>query len=345
MSATLMRRPPCLTDSADSVMGRRAFLGVLAGGLVTAPLAAAGQQAGRTWRVGWLQPSPPASAGHTNFRQAMRELGYVPGENVMFEDRFAEGDFARLPGLAAELARTKVDVIVAVAPGAIRAARNATQTIPIVMAFSGVDPVKAGFVASFNRPGGNVTGITMLAPELSAKRLDVLKQALPAVKRVGVLGYRTNPGTAEQLKAVESAASRLGLTVEAVYAEQPDRYDGIFASLAQRRIDALLVLSDTVLANDRAEIVESAMRHRLPAVFDFKESAEAGGIVSYGVNNLDLYRQAARFVDRLFKGARPNDLPIEHPTKFELVVNLKTARALGLTIPRSLLQRADQVIE
>jgi putative ABC transport system substrate-binding protein len=275
----------------------------------------------------------------------MRELGYVPGENVTFEDRFADGDFGRLPGLAAELARAKVDVIVAVAPRAIRAARNATQTIPIVMAFSGIDPVKAGFVASLGRPGGNVIGITMLAPELSAKRLDVLKQALPAVKRVGVLGYRANPGTAEQLKAVESAAMRAGLTVHAVYAEQPDRYDDLFAPVGQKRIDAVLVLSDTVLANHRAEIVQSAMRHRLPAVFDFKESAEAGGIVSYGVNNRDLYRQAARFVDRLSKGAKPADLPVEQPTKFELVINLKTAKTLGLTIPPALLLRADQVIE
>ena len=275
----------------------------------------------------------------------MRELGYVPGENIAFEDRFADGDFARLPGLATELARSNLDVIVAVAPGAIRAARNATRTIPIVMAFSGVDPVKAGFVASLNRPGGNVTGITMLAPELSAKRLDVLKQALPAARRVGVLGYRTNPGTDEQLKAVESAAARAGITVQAIYVQKPERYDDLFAPLGQQRIDAILVLSDTVLSNDRARIVQSAMKHGLPAVFDFKESAEAGGVLSYGVSNLGLYRQAARFVDRLFKGAKPADLPVEQPTTFELVINLKTARALGLSIPPSLLQRADHVIE
>lgn len=325
-------------------MNRRAFLGGLTL-VLAAPLAAVAQKTGRVWRVGWLQPTASGSAGHVNFRQAMHELGYVPGESVTFEDRFADGDFSRLPGLAAELVRAKVDVIVAVAPGAIRAARSVTQTIPIVMAFSGVDPVKAGFVASLSRPAGNVTGITMLAPELSAKRLDVLKQALPEVKRVGVLGYRANPGTVEQLEAVESAAMRSGLTVHAVYAEQPDRYDELFAPLRQKRIDAILVLSDTVLANDRADILQSAMRHRLPAVFDFKESAEAGGLVSYGVNNLDLYRQAARFVDRLFKGAKPADLPVEQPTKFELTINLKTARALGLTISPSLLLRADQVFE
>jgi putative tryptophan/tyrosine transport system substrate-binding protein len=326
-------------------LDRRAFLATVGGGLLVAPLVAEAQPAGKVWRVGWLQPSPPASAGHTNFRQAMRELGYVPGENIAFEDRFADGDFGRLPGLATELVRSNLDVIVAVATGAIRAARNATRTIPIVMAFSGVDPVKAGFVASLNRPGGNVTGITMLAPELSAKRLDVLTQALPAARRVGVLGYRDNPGTAEQIKAVESAATRAGLTVQAVYVQQPHRYDDLFAPLGQQRIDAMLVLTDTVLANDRTQIVRSAMRHRLPTVFDFKESAEVGGIVSYGVNNLDLYRQAARFVDRLFKGAKPADLPVEQPTKFELVINLKTAATLGLTIPPALLQRADHVIE
>jgi len=326
-------------------MDRRAFLATVGGVLLAAPLTATAQPAGKVWRVGWLQPSPPASAGHANFRQAMRELGYVPGENVAFEDRFADGDFARLPGLATELARSNLDVIVAVAPGAIRAARNATRTIPIVMAFSGVDPVKAGFVASLNRPGGNVTGITMLAPELSAKRLDVLKQALPAARRVGVLGYRTNPGTDEQLKAVESAAARAGITVQAIYVQKPERYDDLFAPLGQQRIDAILVLSDTVLSNDRARIVQSAMKHGLPAVFDFKESAEAGGVLSYGVSNLGLYRQAARFVDRLFKGAKPADLPVEQPTTFELVINLKTARALGLSIPPSLLQRADHVIE
>ena len=326
-------------------MDRRAFLATVGGALLAAPLTATAQPTGKVWRVGWLQPSPPASAGYANFRQAMRELGYVPGENVAFEDRFADGDFARLPGLATELARSNLDVIVAVAPGAIRAARNATRTTPIVMAFSGVDPVKAGFVASLNRPGGNVTGITMLAPELSAKRLDVLKQALPAARRVGVLGYRTNPGTDEQLKAVESAAARAGITVQAIYVQQPERYDDLFAPLGQQRIDAILVLTDTVLANDRMEIVQGAMRHRLPAVFDFKESAEAGGIVSYGVSNLGLYRQAARFVDRLFKGAKPAELPVEQPTTFELVINLKTARALGLSIPPALLQRADHVIE
>ena len=275
----------------------------------------------------------------------MRELGYLEGQNIKFEDRTADGDFGRLPKLAASLAQTRVDVIVAVAPGAIRAARDATRTIPIVMAFSGVDPVRAGFVASLNRPGGNVTGLTMLAPELSAKRVEVLKQALPNATKMGVLGYRANPGTAEQLKAVENAAGRLGLTIQVVLTERPGAYDEVFATLAKKRVDGVLVLSDTVLAADRRQIVDTATQHRLASVFDFRESAEAGGLISYGVNNLDLYRQAARFVDRILKGAKPADLPVEQPMTFDFVVNLKTAQALGITFPNEIMLQVTEVIE
>jgi putative tryptophan/tyrosine transport system substrate-binding protein len=318
---------------------------VLAAVVLALPLTAGAQSATKMWRIGWLQPSPAPSPGHASFRQGLRELGYFEGQNVAWEDRFADGLFDRLPGLAADLARRRVDVIVAVAPGAIRAARDATRTIPIVMAFSGVDPVKAGFVASLNRPGGNVTGLTMLAPELSAKRLEILKEAIPSVTRVGVVGYKPNPGTAEQLSALEKRASRLGLTIQVVLTERPGVYDAVFAKLAAERVGAVLVLSDTVLAGDRRQIVETATKARLPTFFDFRESADIGGLLSYGVNNLDLYRQAARFVDRILKGAKPADLPVEQPTRFELVINLKTAKALGLTIPTTLLARADHVIE
>ena len=321
------------------------LVSVLAAVVLAAPLTAGAQQPTKIWRVGWLQPSPSPSPGHASFRQGMRELGYLEGQNVKFEDRFADGHFDRLPGLAADLARLSLDVIVAVAPGAIRAASEATRTVPIVMAFSGVDPVKAGFVASLNRPGSNVTGLTMLAPELSAKRLEILTQAVPSATRVGVLGYRANPGAAEQLAAIERAAERLGLTMHVGWTERPGAYDQVFARLAKERVSAVLILTDTVLATDRRQIVETATKHRLPTFFDFRESAEAGGLLSYGVNNLDLYRQAARFVDRILKGAKPADLPVEQPTKFELVVNLKTAKALGLTIPPSVLARADQIIE
>ena len=318
---------------------------VLAAVVLALPLAASAQPATKMWRVGWLQPSPAPSPGHVSFRQGMRELGYLEGQNVAWEDRFADGRFDRLPGLAADLARRRVDVIVAVAPGAIRAARDATRTIPIVMAFSGVDPVQAGFVASLNRPGGNVTGLTMLAPELSAKRLEILKEAIPSATRVGVVGYRPNPGTAEQLNAVEKRASRLGLTIQVVLTERPGAYDEVFAKLGAERVGAVLILSDTVLAGDRRQIVETGAKVRLPTFFDFRESADVGGLLSYGVNNLDLYRQAARFVDRILKGAKPADLPVEQPTRFELAINLKTAKALGLTIPTTLLARADHVIE
>jgi len=325
---------------------RRATAGLALVAVVLAvPMTADLQPAKTFWRIGWLQPSPSPSPGHASFRQGMRELGYLEGQNVAFEDRFAEGRFDRLPSLAADLARRNPDVIVAVAPGAIRAARNATRTIPIVMAFSGVDPVAAGFVASLSRPGGNVTGLTMLAPELSAKRLEILKEAVPGATRVGILGYKPNPGTVEQLKAIEGSAQRLGLTIHVGLTERPGGYDEVFARLATERIGALLVLSDTVLAGDRKRIVETATRARLPTFFDFRESADAGGLVSYGVNNVELYRQAARFVDRILKGARPADLPVEQPTRFELVINLKTARALGLTIPTTLLARADHVVE
>jgi putative ABC transport system substrate-binding protein len=321
------------------------LVSVVAAVVLSVPLAASAQQASKVWRVGWLQPSPSPSPGHASFRQGMRELGYLEGQNVKFEDRFADGHFDRLPGLAADLARLNLDVIVAVAPGAIRAASEATRTVPIVMAFSGVDPVKAGFVASLNRPGGNVTGLTMLAPELSAKRLEILKQAVPSATRVGVLGYRANPGTPEQLAAIERAAEGLGLTMHVVLTERPGGYAQVFARLARERAGAVLILSDTVLATDRRLIVETATKHRLPTFFDFRESAEAGGLLSYGANNLDLYRQAARFVDRILKGAKPADLPIEQPSKFDLVINLKTAKALGLTLSPALLLRADQVIE
>jgi ABC-type uncharacterized transport system substrate-binding protein len=321
------------------------LVSIVAAVVLAVPLTTGAQQASKIWRVGWLQPSPSPNPGHASFRPGMRELGYLEGQNVKFEDRFADGHFDRLPGLAADLARLSPDVIVAVAPGAIRAASEATRTVPIVMAFSGVDPVKAGFVASLNRPGGNVTGLTMLAPELSAKRLEILKQAVPSATRVGVLGYRANPGTAEQLAAIETAAERLGLTMHVVLTERPGGYDQVFARLARERVGAVLILSDTVLATDRKQIVETATKHRLPTFFDFRESAEVGGLLSYGVNNLDLYRQAARFVDQILKGAKPADLPVEQPARFELVINLKTAKAFGLTIPTTLWARADHLIE
>jgi putative tryptophan/tyrosine transport system substrate-binding protein len=326
------------------VITRRTFLCGLTLGTLALPLAGEAQQPGKVFRVGWLQPSQPPSGAYANFRRAMRELGYREGETVTFDDRWAYGRFDRLPGLAEELARLNVDVIVAIGTGSVRAAKEATRTIPIVMG-SGDDPIKGGFVASLNRPGGNVTGVSILAPEVSAKRLDILKQTLPGVITVGVLAYRSNPGTAEQIAAIEAAAASLKLTIHPGYVERPGGYVEPFTRFTSERADAVLVLTDTVLSADRAGIVRTAIKHRPPVFFDFRQGADAGGLVSYGIDNLDLYRQTARFVDKILKGAKPVDLPVEQPTKFELVINLKTAKALGLTIPQAILLRADHVIE
>ena len=312
--------------------------------LVFSPLTTEAQQAGKVSRVGWLQPSQPPSGAYINFRRAMRELGYLEGQTVTFDERWAHGRLDRLPGLAQDLVRLNVDVIVAIGTSSIRAATEATRTIPIVMG-SGVDPVKAGFVTSLNRPGGNVTGVSLLAPEVSAKRLDILKQVLPGVTRVGLLGYRDNPSTAEQITAIETVAASLKLTVHPGYVDRPGGYAEPFTRFTSERVGAVLVLTDTVLSSERARIVQTATRYRLPVFFDFRAGAEAGGLVSYGTENLDLYRQTARVVDRILKGAKPADVPVEQPTKFELVINLETAKALGLTIPQSLLLRADHVIE
>ena len=326
-----------------SGIDRRGFVtGILVAFAV--PAGAGAQQAGKVSRVGWLQPSQPPSGGYANFRRAMRELGYLEGETVRFDDRWAHGRFDRLPGLAEDLVRLNVDGIVAIGTGSVRAAKEATSTIPIVMG-SSVDPVKAGLVTSLNRPGGNVTGVSILAPEVSAKRLDILKQALPGVTRVGVLAYRANPGTAEQITAIEAVAASLKLTIHLGYVERPGGYAEPFVRFTSERVGAVLVLTDTVLSSERARIVQLATRHRLPAFFDFRAGAEAGGLVSYGIDNLDLYRQTARFVDRILKGTKPADLPVEQPTKFDLAINLETARTLGISIAPAVLFRADHIVE
>ena len=308
------------------------------------PLAAGAQQAGKVSRVGWLQPSQPGVA-YDNFRRAMQELGYLEGKTVTFDERWAHGQLDRLPGLAKDLVRRNVDVIVAIGTSSVRAAMEATRTIPVVMG-SGVDPVEAGFVTSLTRPGGNVTGVSILAPAMSAKRLDILKQAIPGITRVGVLGYRANTAaTAAQVTAIEAVAASLKLTIHPGYVERPGGYAEPFTKFTTARAGAVLVLTDSVLSSERVQIVQTAIKHRLPVLFDFRSGAEAGGLVSYGIDHLDLYRQTARFVDRILKGARPADLPVEQPTKFELVVNMTTAKKLGLTLPQSVLLRADQIIE
>jgi putative ABC transport system substrate-binding protein len=329
-------------------MERRTFLGVIAGSLLTAPLAAEAQQAGKVARIGWLGDSPAASP-HLDeaFRQGLRDLDYVEGRNVVIEYRWAEGKFERLPALAAELVALKVDVILAGTVLAAVAAKQAIRTIPIVFA-AVADPLGSGLVTSLARPGGNVTGLSVLSPELVGKRLEQLKQALPGVSRVAVLwqpgafGERTEQ---DMLKAAEVAARALGVRLQFVEARGPTDFDRAFSDMTRAHAGALTVLPSPMFLNERRRLVDLAAKHRLPAGYPWREGADAGGLISYGPSLADLYRRAATYVDKILKGAKPGDLPVEQPTKFELVINLKTAKALRLTIPPSLLQRADEVIQ
>jgi putative ABC transport system substrate-binding protein len=324
-------------------MTRRAFIGAVAGSLLARPRSAAAQPTGRVYRVGVLSPGAP-STGIAAFGPGIRRLGWVPGQNLIIEQRYARGDLARLPALAAELVALKVDVIL-VSSVAIPAARAATRTIPTVMTFAVDDPVEEGWVASLARPGGNLTGVTLHAPELTGKRLELLKVVLPGMRRVGVLAW-PRPGGLGQVRAAEAAARSLSLQTHVVEVQETSQYEGALDALKREGADALLVLSSSAFFAERRRIADLAIKHRLPLVAPFREVAEAGGLMAYGPNIAELWGQRVPvYVDRILKGARPGDLPIEQPTKYELVVNLKTAKALGLVMPQSFLLRADQVIE
>ena len=328
---------------------RRAFLGTLAGGLLAAPPAVRAQPAGKVYRIGYLSTSSGTSSylrPLEAFRQGLRELGWVEGQNIVIEYRYAEGRTDRLPGLADELVRLKVDVIAASPTPAALAARNATRTIAIV-GMGLTEPVGLGLVASLARPGGNVTGVTYsVDADIFGKQLELLKEAVPKVRRVAVL---SNPGSSPALpltiSSVKAAARSLGLQLQLLVAREPSEFDGAFGAMARERAGALLVTGDTMFFLHRARLADLAVKSRLPSMSTQGQWVEAGGLMSYGPSLPDLWRRAATYVDRILKGARPADLPIEQPTKFELVINLKTAQALGLTIPQPLLQRADQVIE
>jgi putative ABC transport system substrate-binding protein len=279
------------------------------------------------------------------FRQALRDLGYVEGQSIVIEYRWAEGTPDRLFELATELVRLKVDVIVTsggVPPG--QAAQRATKTIPIVVT-GATDPVAAGLVTSLTRPGANITALAQISDQLVEKELELLREAVPKVTRLAVLWNPTNPGNARQLRGAERAATALGLRLQAVGARSPSEIDRAFAAMTRERAEALLVLLDSVFFDQRGRIVDLAAKSRLPAVYGYSVFAEAGGLMSYAANRFDVPRYMAVSVDRILKGARPADLPVEQPRKFELLINLKTAKTLGLTIPQSLLLRADQVIE
>ena len=325
-----------------------ALVAVLAVSLLAAPLAADAQQAGKVPRIGFLSLTSPSDRPPLldAFRQRLRELGWVEGQNIVIDYRYAEGRVDRLPDLAAELVRLKVDLIVAsVGTQGATAAKNATETIPIVM-IAVRDPVGIGLIASLARPGGNVTGVSGSAGlEWVAKQLELLKETVPKIRRVAILSNPTNAYHQLALREVDVAARALGVQLQFLEAQGPNEFDGAFAAMAKESVGALLVLSDAMLNSHRTRLAELAARNRLPAAYGVRESVEAGGLMSYGPSFLDSFRRAATYVDKILKGAKPAELPVEQPTKFELVINMKAAKALGLTIPQSVLLRADHVIE
>jgi putative tryptophan/tyrosine transport system substrate-binding protein len=317
--------------------------------LLAVAVIAEAQQPRKVPRIGYLSPLDPA----TDFRRseairlALRELGYIEGQNIAIEYRYAEGKRDRVPELAAELVRLKVDIIVA-AGGAlvIPVAKNATKTIPIVMVGVGLDPVEAGYVESLARPGGNITGLTILATDLGGKRLELLKEAVPKVARVAVLYDPVTPGGVRELKEVLPVAARaLGLTLQPWEVRSADDIDRVFASMGKQRPDGLYVTLGPLMLANQKRTVGLALKSRLPSTYYYREAVETGGLMSYGADLAESYRRVAYYVDRILKGAKPADLPVEQPTKFELVINLKTAKQIGLTIPPEVLARATKLIK
>jgi putative ABC transport system substrate-binding protein len=329
-------------------MRRRDLLGVLGSAVLAWPPAARGQQVGKVPRIGYLSPgsaSPGPLAYHDEFQRGLRELGYVEARNIVIEYRFADGKFDRLAALAAELVQLNVDVIVSVVTQASVAAKNATRTIPIVIVSVG-DPVGAGLVASLARPGANVTGTSGMTTEVVGKSLGLFKQTVPKVSPMAVLWNPNNVVyQGQMLRETEVTAQTLGIQLQMFGARGPDEFDRTFAAIASARAASLLVLPDPVFSAHTARIADFADKSRLPAMYGLREDAAAGGLMAYGPNYADLYRRAASYVDKILKGAKPADLPVEQPSKFEFVINLKTAKTLGLTIPPGVLAIADEVIE
>jgi putative ABC transport system substrate-binding protein len=304
------------------------------------------QQPTKVPRIGFLGATPPSAnaARIEAFRQGLRELGYVEGKNIVIEWRHAEGKADRLPGLAAELVRLKVDIIVSAGSAVTRPAKEATVTIPIVMA-QDTDPVGSGFVASLARPGGNITGLATLAPEIGGKRLELLKEIVPKLFRVAVLGTSTRRGNAQALREIELAAGAFGVKFQYLDVLDPMDIETAFREASKGRTQAVLMLAGPIFTSHRKQLVDLAVKSRLPAIYDRAEFVEDGGLMSYGVSQNDLYWRAATYVDKILKGAKPADLPVEQPTKFELVINLKAAKQIGLTISPNVLGRADKVIK
>jgi len=326
-------------------MERRTFLALVSGSLLAAPLAAEAQLAGKVYRIAFLGSTSPSgyASQMEAFRAGLRDLGYVEGQNLLIEFRWAQGNNQRLPQLAAELVRWKPDVLVTHGPPGALAAKRATNTIPIVLGAIG-EAVAIGAVESLARPGGNVTGSSFFVPELNAKRLEVLKEALPRLSRVGVLLKRDNPVNVPVLRAMEHTAQALKIQLQSVEARDPADLENAVSALVKGHAGAIAVFEEAMLIAQAERIADLARKHQLPTI-GFIEYARAGGLLAFGVNFPDLWRRAAVFVDKILKGAKPADIPVEQATKFEMVINLKTAKALGVKIPRSLLLQADQVIE
>jgi ABC-type uncharacterized transport system substrate-binding protein len=323
---------------------RREFIALLIGTLVAWSHGALAQQTVKHYRIGILSPDLPPPGFLEAFRQGLGELGYVEGQDVAFEVRNAEGYSQRLAALAHHLVELKVDVILAINTPSVQAAKKASATIPIVMTRV-ADPVKSGLVSSLARPGGNITGLSFRVDELSGKRLALLKEASPSVSRVAVLWFEPNPGADIAVGAIKAASRELGLQLLLLPVLGPADLIGAFEAATRGRVEALIVIDDVVATQHRVEILSLATAHSLAVVSQYKAFAEAGALLAYGPSTSAMYRRAAYYVDRILKGANVGDLPVEQPTKFDLVVNLKTAKALGLAIPQSLLERADEVIE
>jgi putative ABC transport system substrate-binding protein len=324
-------------------MKRRDFITLLGGAASAWPLAARGQQRGKPARLGYLSAGSPPDNNFESFLAGMRALGYGEGRDFVIEVRYAARDYSRFPALVEELLSARVDLIVAGGPDS-GAAPLAAASVPVVFGFSG-DPVDAGIVASFARPGGNATGVSFLSLDLSVKRIDLLKEAKPAMTRVAVLSNPDHAGDASELSATRETARKLGLAIEHFEVRSDDGFEPVFAAIAASKCDALLSFPDALTNFNRQKIVAFALRRRLPSIYGWKMYAEAGGLMSYGPVQHDAFARLAVYVDKILKGAKPADLPVEQPTKLEMVVNLKTAKALGLEIPPGLILRSDELIE
>jgi len=324
---------------------RRTFLVNVTGGLLAVPLCVGAQQTGKAYRIGFVWDSPTVWPHALEaFRQGLRELGWVEGQNIIVEYRWAEGRFDRLPGLMTELVHLKVDLIVAPTSIYTGAAKRATSTIPIVFV-SHADPVGSGHVASLARPGANATGLTIIMSETMAKSLELLKATIPGITRVAVIWDPATPSHVPGLKAVEAVGRTLDLRLQPLAVRGATEFDNAFSAMVREHAGAVLVLSTPLYMGESKRLAEVALTHKLPTMFGPREHVEVGGLLSYGPDRADLYRRAAAYVDKILKGANPADLPVQQATKFELVINLKTAKALGLTIPQSVLLRADEVIQ